>query len=216
MHSPCPTTLSFVSFSARPSIHLQPVERDVMPAPLATKQEVLERLMRTFRESGYDGASLAELSSATGLGKSSLYHYFPGGKVDMAKQVLVHLEVTLERALFEPMRSTEPPQKKLDAMLGAVSRFYDDGRLACLLERLSASVDSKQFRRPLAGAFEKWISAVEALGLEAGLAPKVARERAEDLVIRIEGALVVAAGTGTTRVFARTVRDLRTSLLSVD
>src|SRR5262249_46046742 len=138
-----------------------------MPAPLATKQEVLERLMRTFRESGYDGASLAELSSATGLGKSSLYHYFPGGKVDMAKQVLAHLEVTLERALFEPMRSKDAPQKKLDAMLRAVSVFYDGGRLACLLERLTASVDNRQFRRPLANAFEKWIGAVEALALEA-------------------------------------------------
>jgi AcrR family transcriptional regulator len=187
-----------------------------MPAPLATKEEVLEQLMRTFRESGYDGASLAELSSATGLGKSSLYHHFPGGKVDMAKQVLAHLEVALERALFEPMRSKDTPQKKLDAMLSAVFTFYDEGRLACLLERLSASVDNKQFRRPLASAFEKWIRAVEVLAVEAGVAPKVARERAEDLVVRIEGALVVAAGTGTTRIFARTLQDLRASFLSVE
>ena len=55
-----------------------------MPAALASREVVLERLLATFRDQGYDGASLAELSAATGLGKSSLYHHFPGGKVDMA------------------------------------------------------------------------------------------------------------------------------------
>jgi AcrR family transcriptional regulator len=185
-----------------------------MPAPLLTKDEVLDRLMHTFREKGYDGASLAELSTATGLGKSSLYHHFPGGKVDMAKQVLAHLESTLEKALFEPMRSDATPERKLDAMLVAVSAFYDGGRQACLLERLCASVDSRRFRRPLASAFESWIGAVEALGRQAGLSKVVARERAEDLVVRIEGALVVCAGTGETKLFSRTIDDLRASLLS--
>ena len=52
--------------------------------------------------------------------------------------------------------------------------------------------------------------------MEAGLRPAVARGRAEDLVVRIEGALVVAASTGSTRVFARTLQDLRGSLLSAE
>jgi AcrR family transcriptional regulator len=185
-----------------------------MPAPLLTKDEVLDRLMRTFRERGYDGASLAELSAATGLGKSSLYHYFPGGKADMAGQVLDRLETTLETALFEPLRSDGSPASKLAAMLDAIASFYDDGRQACLLERLAASVDRKSFRRPLARAFEKWIDAVEALAREAGLSPALARSRAEDLVVRTEGALVVAAGSGDTKVFTRTIAALRTSLLA--
>jgi AcrR family transcriptional regulator len=184
-----------------------------MPAPLLTKQEVLDRLMTTFREKGYDGASLAELSAATGLGKSSLYHYFPGGKVDMAEQVLAHLDAALEKALFEPLRSKTSPEKKLASMLDAISAFYENGKRACLLERLSASVDSREFRRPLANAFTKWIDAVESLGRESGLPKAAARARAEDFVVRVEGALVVAAGTGDTKVFERTMRDLKSSLL---
>ena len=185
-----------------------------MPAPLLTKDEVLDRLMRTFREKGYDGASLAELSAATGLGKSSLYHYFSGGKADMAAQVLDRLEVILEAALFEPLRSDRSPAAKLSAMLDALASFYDDGRQACLLERLAASVDHKSFRRPLARAFERWIDAVEALAREAGLPPALARARAEDLVVRVEGALIVAAGSGDTKVFTRTLAALRSSLLA--
>jgi AcrR family transcriptional regulator len=187
-----------------------------MPAPLSSKEDVLELLLATFRDKGYDGASLAELSTATGLGKSSLYHYFPGGKRQMAEQVLERLEANLATALFEPLRSKQTPAKKLAAMLGTLDAFYEGGKKACLLERLSASVDRSHFRRPLARTFSTWIDAVEKLCLEAGLPKAVARSRAETMVVRVEGALVVCAGTGDCGVFERTLRNLRTSLLGPD
>ena len=93
--------------------------------------------MDLFRAKGFDGASVSDISDATGLGKSSLYHHFPDGKEEMAIQVLAHLEgFQLERALFEPMRSSGTPKQKLDRMLDTIDRFYDGGRKACLLERL--------------------------------------------------------------------------------
>ena len=171
--------------------------------------------MEVFRDKGYDAASLSEISAVTGLGKSSLYHYFPGGKEDMALQVLLHLDEQLQRAMFEPLRSSRPPAKKLDQMLDTLFAFYAGGKKACLLERLCASVDSTRFRRPLQRAFGAWIGAVEAVCIEAGLTPALARTRAEDVVIRVEGALVVCAGTGDTKVFARTIRDLRKTVLAV-
>lgn|SRR5215813_2795984 len=185
-----------------------------MPAPLLTKPDMLARLMDLLRDKGFDGASLSDISESTGLGKSSLYHHFPNGKEEIALQVLGHLEEQLQRALFEPLRSDESPRTKLDRMLDTLDSFYDGGKKACLLERLAASVDVKRFRRPLGRTFTAWIDAVEALGVESGLPRAVARHRAEDLVIRIEGALVLCAGTGNTDVFARTIRDLRETVLA--
>jgi AcrR family transcriptional regulator len=175
---------------------------------------MLGRLLDLFREKGFDGASLADISESTGLGKSSLYHHFPNGKEEIALQVLAHLEDGLELAMFEPLRLAGSPRKKLDRMLDAIDGFYDGGKKACLLERLCASVDARRFRRPLLRAFNTWIEAVETLGVESGLPRAVARLRAEDLVVRIEGALVVCAGTGDVGVFARAIRDLRESVLA--
>jgi AcrR family transcriptional regulator len=185
-----------------------------MPAALLSRDELLARLMELFRAQGYDGASLAQISELTGLGKSSLYHHFPGGKADMAGQVLAHLDEQLRVALLPPLGSDLSPAKKLDHMLDTISAFYGGGSKACLLERLCASVDRETFRRPLARAFAEWIDAVEAVCLEAGQTRATARARAEDLVVRVEGALVVAAGTGDTKVFARTIRDLRKTTLA--
>lgn len=62
-----------------------------MPAPLIPREEVLNRLANAFRAGGYQGTSLKDLCEATGLVKASLYHYFPGGKQDMAQAVLDHI-----------------------------------------------------------------------------------------------------------------------------
>jgi TetR/AcrR family transcriptional regulator, lmrAB and yxaGH operons repressor len=185
-----------------------------MPAAILSKDEVLDLLLNTFRERGYEGASLAELSTVTGLGKSSLYHYFPGGKEEMAEQVLAYMDRQLTTNLYEPLRSAHPPAKKLAMMLDALDAFYEGGRKACLLERLCASVDRTRFRRPLRDAFTAWMDAVEGICLEAGLSRGVARARAEDFVVRVEGALIVCAGTDDCSVFARTMKDLRSSVLS--
>jgi AcrR family transcriptional regulator len=190
------------------------VRSPAMPAPLLSKREVLDRLMEVFREQGYDGASLSEISAATGLGKSSLYHHFPGGKEDMALQVLAHLAEQLREAMFEPLRAKASPDAKLGRMLDVLVTFYEGGKKACLLERLAASIDRKRFRRPLERAFEAWIAAVEDLCVEAGLSRSVARARAEDLVVRVEGSLVLCAATGKGDFLERTVRDAKRSLLA--
>jgi TetR/AcrR family transcriptional regulator, lmrAB and yxaGH operons repressor len=186
-----------------------------MPAPLYSRDEVLDRLMETFRAQGYDGASLTALSDASGLGRSSLYHHFPGGKQDMAHQVLQHLAVGLEADLLAPLRAPGSPAVRFTAMLSALDDFYDHGRKACLLERLCASVERDHFATPLAGVFRAWMDALTRLGCDAGLSPQDAAIRAEDVVVRVEGALVVAAGLGDPLVFSRTLDRIR-SEWSVD
>jgi AcrR family transcriptional regulator len=185
-----------------------------MPAAILSREEILARLADTFRQRGYDGASLADIAKATGLGKSSLYHYFPGGKEEMATGVLAALSEQLEAGLFGPLAGPGVPARKLGRMLDTLDGFYNGGRNACLLERLAASADRSPFQRPLHAVFERWIGAIAALCREAGIPVATARARAEDAVVRIEGALVLSAGTGDHRPFGRALTAIRRSLLA--
>lgn len=183
-----------------------------MPVALLTRSEILDRLVLLFRQRGYDGASLADIADATGLGRSSLYHYFSGGKAEMAQEVLAHFASQLEPAL-ERVRHPGAPQAKLESFLAVVDKIYDSGRLACLLERLCASVDRSRFEHQLGSTFEALLNTFEDLCLEAGEPRSTARARAEDAVVRIQGSLVVAAGTGEPRVFGRALRNIERTLL---
>lgn len=81
-----------------------------MPAALNEKEkaEILDRLFVVFRDRGYEGSSLADLSQATGLGKSSLYHHFPRGKEQMAEAVLEQGKAFIQTAVADVARSGEP------------------------------------------------------------------------------------------------------------
>jgi AcrR family transcriptional regulator len=179
-----------------------------------SKDEVIAILVETFRRDGYDGASIATLSKATGLGKSSLYHYFPGGKVDMATQVLAAVQDWIERRMVATLTGGGTPRARLARTLDLISEFYDHGSKACVVGHLCASVDRRQFQRPLDRVLRTWMGAIGALLMEAGFSERVARERAEDAVIRIQGALVVSGGLADPTPFQRAIKRLGADVLA--
>ena len=156
---------------------------------------------------------MSSIARATGLGRSSLYHYFPGGKHEMALAVLDHLEGWFQRKVVEPLAGSASAERRIDALLTAVDEIYEGGRASCLLERLVASVESETFRVRLASIFSAWTATVAEVISEVGVPAAEAAERAEDAIARIQGALVVCAATGTTGAFARALVDLRADLL---
>lgn len=185
-----------------------------MPAAMLTRDQVIDKLMVVLRREGYSGASLAELSKATGLGKSSLYHYFPDGKDGMTLAVLERLAALLDAALFTPLRGPGPARKRIDALIAGVDAFYLGGREACLLGALVVGESRTRFQRELAEIFETFVDSIAAALRDGGVPRAEARTRATDAVIRIEGALILAKGTGQTAPFTRTLEDLKRSLLA--
>lgn len=184
-----------------------------MPAPLISKAEVVERLYETFRKNGYDSASLTELSKATGLGKSSLYHYFPGGKEEMAHAVLDRVDASMERALLAPLQGSGTPQRRLSQALDGLSKVYAHGEKGCLLGSFSTSAARVRFQARLSKTFSLWIGAFASLLSEAGLSKAKSRTQAEEAVLRIQGALILSAGLDDPQPFRTVVEDLRHNLL---
>jgi TetR/AcrR family transcriptional regulator, lmrAB and yxaGH operons repressor len=185
-----------------------------MPAALIPKEEVLNRLTAVFRERGYEGASLSELSRATGLVKASLYHYFPGGKAEMAEAVLARANQWLGETALSPLSGPGSPRDRLEAMVDALRSFYAGGSEACLLGLLSQGEARDRFQAHVRTAMRQWADAVSSVLKEAGLSADVAQARGEDAVIRIQGALVVARGLDDLTPFARTLDNLPAQLLA--
>jgi AcrR family transcriptional regulator len=179
-----------------------------MPAALLSRDEVVERLMRVVRRRGYDGASLAELSKATGLGRSSLYHHFPDGKDDMVRAVLSQLEHELRESVFDPLRQPGPARQRVDNMVKTLDTYYRGGREACVLGNLVLGTSRTRFRTELRAIFDEWIDALAAALADGGHSKAAARRRAEDAVMRIEGALILAGGMDDVSLFGRMLKQL--------
>ena len=189
--------------------------RRPMPSSALPKQEVLDRLMAAFRQFGYDGASLARLSKATGLGRSSLYHYFPNGKEDMAAAVLANAGARFEEMVLAPLRAGDaPPRERLARMATGLGAFYADGSAACLTDLFAIGDAGTLFRQRIGSRIQAFIGLLAAVAVEGGIDRETAEQRAEDALIAIQGALVLSRGLASPEPFRRVVSELPDRLLA--
>jgi TetR/AcrR family transcriptional regulator, lmrAB and yxaGH operons repressor len=184
-----------------------------MPAAKITREDAIHRIADVFRRLGYDGASLSELSKATGLGRASLYHHFPGGKEDMARAVFAWLDAVVANELVAPLVAAGPPRARVDRWVEGVTRIYAGGRKNCLLGAMVLGGSSELFASELRAAFRVQLEALEKLLREARTPRGDARRRAENALARIQGALVLARGLRDPALFYRVLDELPDELL---
>lgn len=163
-----------------------------------------ESLFEVFRTRGYEGATLALLSEATGLKKSSLYHRFPAGKDDMVKAVVLYVSSQLHAHIIEPLlNSKERPQKKFSKMITTIGEFYSDGRKNCLLNILNLGEPKAEINALLNRDYVDWLVALCTIGEEAGMDKREAKERSEHFLIAVQGALVIQRLTNNNLAFKK-------------
>ena len=181
-----------------------------MPAALHEKEkaEMVDRLFNVFRDHGYEGASLAELSRATGLGKSSLYHHFPRGKEQMAEAVLEKGKAFMQTAIAEVANAPEPMRVRIRKIIAALNQIYAGGQKPCVLGRLAVSDIGPAGHQLAHDIFAIWRDAVATLARERGMSNIRARRFAEDWIARVQGSLILYAAMNDCGPFERTMIPL--------
>jgi hypothetical protein len=171
---------------------------------------LIQKLKDTFKKYGYDGASLALLAKSTGLKKASLYHRFPLGKQQMAQEVLSHTDIWFMDNIIEPLKKPISPSKKIQHFIDKINFFYNEGQSACLLNQLS---DVKDCQQIIAHSFKALSQSLQQVAQEAGLNKKLSIERAEQVLVEIQGALVYSQGTQSYSPFKRVLERIPQLLL---
>ena len=177
------------------------------------KEEVITKLIPVFRHYGYEGATVSRLSKATGLKKASLYHHFQGGKEQMAEAVLEHIGHWIEENVFAPLHSNKPPRERIQAMSQGIDKFYQSGQDPCLLSVMSVGEADNLFHQQLEQFLQKWLDTLAKTVEETGVTPVLARQRAEDAIMLVQGALVLVRVTQNTQPFKRVLSQLPQILL---
>ena len=175
---------------------------------------ILPQLAEVFREHGFEGASLSLISEKTGLGKGSLYHFFPGGKDEMATAVLDDIARWFEVNLFAPLGSGDDPNAAIDAMFGAVDVYFRSGGRVCLLGVFALGDVRDRFAEKIRDYFAAWQEALAAALCRAGKERGLAADLAEEVVWGIQGALVAARAMSDSALFGRALARLKRRLAS--
>jgi TetR/AcrR family transcriptional repressor of lmrAB and yxaGH operons len=185
-----------------------------MAKTVAERSDVIPVLAEIFREHGFEGASLSIISEKTGLGKGSLYHFFPGGKEEMAAVVLKEIDTWFEVNIYRPLRDSDDPRAAIIAMCRSVTDYFHSGRRICLVGAFALDNVRDRFAGQVREYFANWKSAL-ALALQmAGQDGVQSSAFAEEAVISIQGALVLARALDDPSLFERAIRKTEQRLLS--
>lgn len=170
------------------------------------------RLAEVFLEHGYEGASLSRLAAASGLGKASLYHHFPGGKAEMASVLLTRAFVQLDKGAFSRLTKKQPAEVRLSRFVDAFSAYVDHGNRPCLV----AVLDQGGLRTVHGGAIRKryldWGARLAATFEETGMKPRRAQRASAALLAALYGNLALARMLDDPSLFQRSIKRLKKEL----
>ena len=161
----------------------------------AARARLVETTARLLQVQGYHNTGLNQIVAESAAPKGSLYHYFPGGKEQLAVETLGQASDRIRDALERLLATGSAP----DAL-----RAYSD--VACRrLQRtdfaegcpvgntaLEASVGSSAVRDACDHAFRDWEAVIAERLARDGIEPSEAARLATFIVATFEGALLVA------------------------
>jgi AcrR family transcriptional regulator len=178
-----------------------------------SRDALVARLVDVVYDYGYDGATLSVISEVTGLGKASLYHHFPGGKEQMAAEVLAHSDRWGARHIGALLSGPLPAEAKVRGLFRALDEVHTRAHQLTLMNVFTYGAARLVFGRQVGERVRAGLGVLAGLLQDCGVPEALAQSRALDAYVRIEGAMVLARTLDDMEVFRRVVRALPDELL---
>lgn len=167
-----------------------------------TKERILDTTAELFHRYGYTGTGLKQIVAQASAPFGSVYHFFPGGKVQLGEEVIrrsggIYMDIVLGVLDAAP-----------DVLSGVGAIFAGAAEVlrqtdyvdACPIATVALEVASSNdvLRQATADVFEMWIAAVTARFADAGMARGEARTMAIVLIELLEGGFLLSRAARTT------------------
>jgi TetR/AcrR family transcriptional repressor of lmrAB and yxaGH operons len=170
---------------------------------LASRERMLDAAITLMRHSGLSGAGINEVVKASAAPKGSVYHFFPGGKRQLASEALALHAGRVLGVIDAAMARGRTPGARVRALLRAFARRLDaaECRQSCALGAVALDLDDElePVRAAIEQSFDAWI---ERIASHLGFADaRRARSFAGLLLTAIEGAYVRGRAGHTSRAF---------------
>ncbi|UUY05414.1 TetR/AcrR family transcriptional regulator [Svornostia abyssi] len=164
-------------------------------AQAPTRDRILFTSAELFRRQGYAGTGLKQVTTQAEAPFGSLYHFWPGGKEQLAEEVLRtggDFFLALYRAIVDPAPDLLTGVR--DFFTGAGETLVATGYLdACPIATVAGEVASthEPLRSASADVFELWTAALTADLAHAGAPEEQARPLALAVIALLEGAFLL-------------------------
>jgi hypothetical protein len=121
---------------------------------------------------------------------------------------MANIDTWFVTQMFRPLEEDEP-RAAIALMWETTDTYFRSGRRICLIGAFALDETRDRFAGAIKGYFKRWIEALAGALIRGGVKEAEANALAEEAVVGIQGALMLARALGDDRVFGRTLRRLR-------
>jgi AcrR family transcriptional regulator len=165
-------------------------------AAAGTRERIVRTTARLLQRHGYEATGIKQIGREAGAALGSVYHFFPGGKQELAAEAIRHLDRQFAESLRATLDTEMDPAKAVVAYAQSLAADLQDSDWldTCSFSALAleAAHRSPEMQRALADAVEHWQRVVSDKLRRAGIAEHDARELAGTVMNTLEGAGLAA------------------------
>lgn len=158
------------------------------------RDRMVDAAIAGMRTCGLAGAGINQVIAASGAPKGSLYHYFPGGKLELAREALERFGELRQEELRTVLAGNGGPDHKVQRLFkrAAKALAQEDFRFGCAVAGVTLDLDENSaLLGPVCAALlDAWADSLATAF--APLPPARRRVLARFVITVFEGALVQA------------------------
>lgn len=162
----------------------------------STRESILTAAAELMRHRGYAAVGMKDVVAASGAPIGSLYHHFPGGKLQIAREALVNAGVAYGMLIPTLMDPYDDLGVAIEAAFAQAAEDMAATGYANMCPVASVAAETAdvvpELRETTAEIFTGWLDGGAAYFTARGLAPHAARDLAVALIGALEGAFVLA------------------------
>lgn len=171
-----------------------------MTQDIGARTRLIDATARLMQIQGYHNTGLSQILAESRAPRGSLYHYFPGGKVDLAIAAIEYASDRTAVLLTELCAAHEDPVVGIAAVLDHFAGELEDSGYSkgCPVATitLEQAAVNEPVRQACTAAYDRWQQGLAAWLTLRGVA--AAEAVAEQLLVCIEGALILARARRST------------------
>ena len=161
-----------------------------------SRQKILETASELFKSQGYHATGLNQIIKESGAPKGSIYHYFPGGKEELAIESIKLAVRKGKENLINDLSKSSDPLKSIEELLNKISDDFDPHNphqgVSISMLAMETSVISDPLRNACLDAFKTWESIFYDKLIEGGFNPEEAEGLGMTIHFLLEGAVALS------------------------
>ncbi|WTW92726.1 TetR/AcrR family transcriptional regulator [Streptomycetaceae bacterium NBC_01309] len=159
---------------------------------VGTRERIVRATSRLMQRQGYEGTGLKDISREARATLGSVYHFFPGGKVELAVEAIGHGDHEFAELLRSVLEREDDPAAAMIACARELATGMRDSDWMDGCPVTTAALESArrlpEVRAAAERAFMNWHGIVRDKLVRSGLADDVASDLAHTVISTFEGA----------------------------